>query len=172
MSDNFTRPLAVSDIFSGGRTIRITTDERERAEVARILSVPGVASLEAKLDVTPFGKDGLSVAGEIHAHLTQTCSVTFDGFDSDVVAPVDIRFSPDGRDPNAGFDPAELADPEAQDPPDRLVGGRIDLADVVIEFLALALDPYPRKPGAVFSEGPGEKPDSPFAALKRPETKQ
>jgi hypothetical protein len=175
MSDDlldFTRPLAISDVSSGGRTIRITTDERERSEVARILSVRAVSSLEAELDVLPFGKEGLSVAGEIHAHLTQVCVVTSEDFDSDVVASVAIRFSPDGRNPNAAFDPAELADPEAEDPPDLLVGGRIDLADVVVEFLALALDPYPRKPGAVFSKVPGEKPESPFAALKRPETKQ
>ena len=35
-----------------------------------------------------------------------------------------------------------------------------------IEFLILGLDPYPRKPGAVFQQPQDVKPDpSPFAAL-------
>jgi len=39
---------------------------------------------------------------------------------------------------------------------------------VTLEFLALALDPYPRKPGAVFAEpAPEEPPESPFAKLAR-----
>ena len=57
----------------------------------------------------------------------------------------------------------------ADDPPDPLVNGAVDLAAVVAEFLALAVDPYPRKPGAVFSPPvePGGQGSSPFAELEK-----
>lgn len=169
---SFVLPIALSDVPSGGRIVRIATTAEERAEVAATLHLPGVEALEARLDVRPFGKDGLAVTGEIHARVTQTCVVTLEAFDSDVVAPVEIRFSPEGRDPNAEFDLAELTDLNAEDPPDLLIGGRIDLAAIVIEFLALALDPYPRKPGVAFADATDAGPGLPFstlAGLKKPD---
>ncbi len=161
----FSRPVHVHEIPANGRHFNITTTVPERAAVARQLGLPGIGELTAKLLVTPFRKDGLAVGGTIHSRLTQTCVVSAEDFESVVEAPVDIRFSPDGHDPNAEFDLAELNDPEAEDPPDLLTGSGIDLGAVIAEFLALALDPYPRKPGVAF-EGLSEDPSlSPFAAL-------
>lgn len=164
---HFSRPVHLREIPATGRHFMIETNEDERRAVARQLGLPDVAALTAKLHVTPFRKDGLAVEGTILAKITQICVVTAEPFESKVEAPVDIRFSPDGQDPNAEFDLAELNDPEAEDPPDLLVGDTIDLGAVVSEFLALALDPYPRKPGATF-EGDGDEAGlSPFAALNR-----
>ena len=50
-----------------------------------------------------------------------------------------------------------------------ILDGRIDLGVLAAEFLALGLDPYPRKPGADFA-APAEadiSTDSPFAALRQ-----
>ena len=44
--------------------------------------------------------------------------------------------------------PTEMHDYE---PPDEIVNGQIDLGALTAEFLALGLDPYPRKPGVDFS---------------------
>jgi len=38
----------------------------------------------------------------------------------------------------------------AQDPPDPIINGQIDLGALAAEFLVLNLDLYPRKPGATF----------------------
>ena len=55
---------------------------------------------------------------------------------------------------------------EAEDPPEALRDGVIDLGAVATEFLLLGIDPYPRKPGAVFDAPPAGDPAShPFAAL-------
>ena len=61
------------------------------------------------------------------------------------------------------------------DPPDAIVNGAIDLGALAVEFLTLALDPYPRKPGAEFaaSDGAGladhgdQDSGNPFAALAK-----
>jgi len=57
---------------------------------------------------------------------------------------------------------------EGADPPDEIVNGRIDLGALTAEFLALGLDPYPRKPGVSFDEtAASDRSDSPFAGLER-----
>ena len=54
------------------------------------------------------------------------------------------------------------------DPPEAIVGGVIDLGRTATDALFLGIDPYPRKPDAVFDardHAPDPK-DHPFAALK------
>jgi len=52
--------------------------------------------------------------------------------------------------------------------PEPLIGGGVDLGALAIESLILGLDPYPRKPGAVFETPQDVNPDQgPFAALGR-----
>ena len=51
---------------------------------------------------------------------------------------------------------------DGADPPDEIGNGRIDLGALTAEFLALGLDPYPRKPGVSFGESaPSDRSDSP-----------
>ena len=54
----------------------------------------------------------------------------------------------------------------ADDAPEPLVDGTVDLGAIATEFLILGIDPYPRKPGAVFEAPPaGDGSAHPFAAL-------
>jgi hypothetical protein len=83
---------------------------------------------------------------------------------------VDIAFVP--RDvlelPRSGTED-ELEPREVKwDDPEPLVDGKIDLGALATEFLILGLDPYPRKPGAVFDPPPEERSgDGPFAGLAK-----
>ena len=55
-----------------------------------------------------------------------------------------------------------------EEPPDPIIEGRIDLGALAAEFLALGLDPYPRKPGVDFAApADASAPASPFAVLGR-----
>jgi hypothetical protein len=52
--------------------------------------------------------------------------------------------------------------------PEPLVGGVVDLGALATEFLILGINPYPRKPEAVFEAPRQAKGDQgPFAALER-----
>jgi hypothetical protein len=67
----------------------------------------------------------------------------------------------------AGADGAAAA-PEGKldDKTEPLVDGKVDLGALATEFLILGLDPYPRKPGAIFQPPADAGPDEgPFAAL-------
>jgi hypothetical protein len=65
-------------------------------------------------------------------------------------------------------DEAAESETEVPDPPEPIVNGTIDLGRVATDALFLAVDPYPRLPGAVFEpEVVAPDPeDHPFAALK------
>ena len=65
-------------------------------------------------------------------------------------------------------DEAEESDEEIPDPPEPIVDGIIDLGRLATDALFLAIDPYPRKPDAVFepSVEAADPEDHPFAALK------
>ena len=55
---------------------------------------------------------------------------------------------------------------EADDARQTLIGGVVDLGALATEFLMLGIDPYPRKPDAVFEgASAGEPAANPFAAL-------
>jgi hypothetical protein len=65
----------------------------------------------------------------------------------------------------AGQEDGEIEVP-AEDEPEVLVNETVDLGAIATEFLVLGVDPYPRKPDAIF-EAPaaGDSSARPFAAL-------
>jgi uncharacterized metal-binding protein YceD (DUF177 family) len=163
-------PLAVSEVPDTGRHIDLAADAQARAVVARLAGLAALPRLEASFDVTPRGRGGLRVVGQVSATVVQTCVVTLEPIENEIDAPVDLVFVPAGALPPAGRDGGEVEVP-LEDAPEPLVGGHIDLGAIATEFLILAVDPYPRKPDAVFhSPAAGDDsahPFQPLAALKR-----
>lgn len=158
-------PIAVSDLSPDGIELTLAPDKEIRAELARHAGVLAVPELVAKLKVSPDGYGGAEVEGRLEAAVRQTCVVSLDPFDNRLSEPIDIRFSPASAARPAGG----TIDVGLENPPDPLIDGAIDLAVVVAEYLTLAIDPYPRKPGAVFKPPKlgRDKGESPFAALKK-----
>jgi hypothetical protein len=175
----FERPLRTAEVPPEGLEINLVANAAERDSLARLNALVAIPALAAQLRVRRWRGDGLEVEGEVRATVRQTCVLTLDEFDAEIVAPAYMRFAPP-RDPAPTRRPrntrtADVADDGAltvgleDDPPDPLVGGGIDLGAIVSEFLTLALDPYPRKPGAQFTE-PNPDDDgaemSPFVVLR------
>ncbi len=145
----------------------LEASERDRKALARYLDVVSVAELTAQVSAEPW-LDGTELHGRFSVRLTQTCSVSADDFEDTLAGDFMVRVVPRGSS-NAPQDESlgEVdLDPEADDPPDVAEGDTIDLAHYVVEHLALALDPFPRKPGAVFEPPEEEKLASPFAVLR------
>lgn len=168
MSDLDERLLLVSDVPPGGKTIKVAFSPQECAIVAKQLDLPAVATIAAVLRAEHFGADGVAITGSIDATFSYSCVVSLEPFETAQKFPVEIRFSPDGVDPFDEGDAIEaLLDGEGEDLPDRLVDGKVNLSDVVFEFFALGLDPYPRKPGVAFEPPVAGDETGPFAALAK-----
>jgi uncharacterized metal-binding protein YceD (DUF177 family) len=158
-------PVVVTDLPEAGMDFELVPDADAREALAQHANVIAVPKLAAQLHVTPDGRGGATVEGLLRAAVTQNCVVTLESFDNPIEETISLRFAPPEMIEPV---PEGLVDIGAADPPDPLVNGTLDLAAVIGEFLALAVDPYPRKPGAVF-EPPAEAAgrDSPFAALEQ-----
>lgn len=156
------RLVDVMNIPPRGQEVRVEVSAEERAALAKDFGLPGIQALSADYQLTSTAK-GIHVTGVVKASITQVCVVTLDSFDSDIEEDVEVDFAePSGM-------PAEPpTDINEYEPPDEIINGQIDLGALTAEFLALGLDPYPRKPGVDFDyRDPSDEKDSPFAALNK-----
>jgi uncharacterized metal-binding protein YceD (DUF177 family) len=145
--------------------------------MAEVAGLRGILFVSASLDVTPSGGGRVHVTGRVRARVGQTCVVTLDPIESDIDEPIDLIFAPPDQIPQLAdlVEQAAESDTEIPDPPEAIVNGAIDLGRLATDALFLAIDPYPRRPDAVF-DAPVVAPDPedhPFAALKalRPDAK-
>lgn len=165
-------PVGIDDLPPDGRDYAFAAGESERVAIAQALGLVAVPRLDVRFHVRRIAADGLHVTGTVSATVTQNCVVTLDPVENEVDEAVDVSFSPSADTEPDDADADIETDPEAPDPPDALVNGRIDLAAIAVEFLQLGLDPYPRKPGVEFEPpAEGDQAESPFsvlASLKRP----
>ena len=144
---------------------RLVADEVERAAIAKALDLETLERLEADLVVRGWF-DGVAIEGRWSARIEQICGVSLEPFQTDLGGDFLVRIVPPGS-PHAPNPEAEVTiDLDADDPPDVLEGDVINLGAYVVEHLALDIDPFPRRPDAVF-EAPAPDPEaSPFAVLR------
>ena len=159
-------PAAIHDIPEDGRHFDLLCSADTRAELARNIGLEDLPRLEAKFDVTRHGADSLRVVGTVSATVGQLCVLTLDPVENEVNEAVDLIFSPSAAQSAGADDLSEAAaDTFPDEGPEPLVNGTLDLGKVATEFLILGIDPYPRKPGAVFEKPVSGETGSPFAAL-------
>jgi hypothetical protein len=169
-ADPWRVPVMVAQIPEGGLHRDIEAGAPEREAMAELAGLREVLSASASLDVTPKGGGRFHVGGHIRARIGQACVVTLEPLENDIEEKIDLIFAPPEQIPQL----AELVDEAAQsdvaipDPPEPIVNGVIDLGRLATDALFLGIDPYPRRPDAVFAP-PAEAADPeahPFAALK------
>lgn len=169
-ADPWSIPVVVAQIPDTGLHRGFEASPATRAAMADVAGLREVLSAQASLDVTPKGGGRVHVTGRVQARIGQTCVVSLDPIENDIDEAIDLIFAPPEQIPEmaALVDEAAESDSEIPDPPEPIENGMIDLGRVATDALFLAVDPYPRKPDAVFeplvvAEDPE---DHPFAALK------
>ena len=157
-------PVAVEHVAEEGRHFELVADADTRAAVARVAGLRDLPRLEAEFDVMRHGQGGLRVAGRVSATVGQSCVVMLEPLVNEVAEDIDLLFLPQSA-AAKGDEEAGAREPNANET-EPLIGGAVDLGALATEFLILGLDPYPRKPGAIFQPPADLKPDEgPFAAL-------
>ena len=169
-ADPWSVPVTVAQIPDTGLHRDIEAGPATRDAMAAAAGLREILSASASLDVTPKGEGRVHVAGRVRARIGQTCVVTLDPIENDIDEPIDLIFAPPEQIPELADLVNEAADRDSEipDPPEPIVNGVIDLGRLATDALFLGVDPYPRKPDAVF-EPPvvaADPEDHPFAALK------
>jgi uncharacterized metal-binding protein YceD (DUF177 family) len=162
------RPIDVGAIPATGIERRFTANEAERAALARAYGLREVRAFAADLVATAAGRGSILVDGRVTAEIVQDCVVSLEPVEQAIDETVSVRFAPE-RAEDAGRSGEIEVDLDAEDPPEPLSGSSIDLGALAEEYFVLAIDPYPRAPGAEIPAKSGDDPDaesdSPFAAL-------
>lgn len=152
-----------------GRELHVVPSEQERAALARRLDITSVDRLEVTLHAVKF-RGGMRVTGRLTAAITQPSVVSLDPVSQAIAEPIDRIFLPGGEKDYAGPAGAEVfVDLEGEDIPDHFEGNEADLTELIVETLALAIDPYPRAEGESLEDiglEPDLDEDHPFAALE------
>ena len=163
-------PIAVVQIPETGLHRDLEADAAARAAIAEVGGLREVMAANASLDVTPKSGGRFHVEGRVRARIGQTCVVTLDPMESQIDERIDLIFAPPEQVPEMAdlVEEAARSDVDIPDPPEPIENGIIDLGRIATDALYLAVDPYPRKPDAVFElpAVPEDPEDHPFAALK------
>jgi hypothetical protein len=191
--------IVTPELGGAAREGRIEADAGERARLAQFYRIDDLAALTLDYRFDPLPPSGWRLTGELRAALTQRCVVTVEPVAEQVHEAVSLEFWPEhllskpgvgqhganvgdkmpnvqGHKANVEADTpsvqGELPDSLEADPPEPMVGGRIDLGALAAEIFASAINPYPRKSGVEFDwtdpkAAAGEAAGGPFAALAR-----
>jgi hypothetical protein len=166
----WTVSFPVAQIPEDGAHVVLEADAAQRAALAAVAGLREVSSARAVFNLTHGRDDTVHAVGRVQAQIGQTCVVTLDPIENAIDEPIDVIFAhpseaPPPR-PPAHDEDIDLED--IPDPPEPIIGGVIDLGRIAADFLFLGIDPYPRKPGAVFEppKVPEDPEEHPFAALK------
>ena len=152
-----------------GRDLTVALDEPTRAALAEMLKVSAVDRFDATLTVAPL-RGGIRALGRLIADIVQPSVVTFEPVPQHIDEPVDRVFLPEAQAQKPTPGSEIFIDLEDDDFPDHIDGPEVDLSALLIETLALAIDPYPRAPGESLDSlgiDVGGGPASPFAALEK-----
>ena len=159
----FHRPVTVDQIGPAGLQVELRASESECRALAARLAIPAVSDFVCGFRLTAMPAGVVLAEGDLRAQVARVCVVTLDTFETVTEERFRLRFVPAGTESNGD-------DPDSDDEIGYR-GGSIDLGEVAAEQLALALDPYPRKPDAALPDTAGTEDEagvaSPFAALAR-----
>lgn len=162
-------PVEVSTIGREGVVVKLEADQRQRDAIARVFGLVAVNAFSAELRAERAASGVVAVSGQVRAEVVGSCVVTLEPVGQRIDEAVSARFVSAAAAPAA--DPlAEIEVVWDDDAPEPYSGSSIDLGAVAVEHFALALDPYPRAPGAVMPEAEGDaagSPASPFAVLAK-----
>jgi uncharacterized metal-binding protein YceD (DUF177 family) len=173
----FSRMVDVAEEVNAPLHLAVEADAMERAGLAARFGLVSVNALTASAVLQPLD-EGIVLRVEWRAEVVQSCVVTLAPVEAHLEGDFDLIYMSEGG-PSSIKGRRDLrlslGDP---DPPEPLIDGRIDVGEALAEHLGLALDPYPRVPGAewaVEAEGDGgaldEPSETPFAVLASMRTK-
>jgi uncharacterized metal-binding protein YceD (DUF177 family) len=168
----FSRLVNATSLPRAGLAIDLSASAAECAALATRFGVPAISGLTARLSVRAALDGRIRVAGRIRASVVQVCVVSLEPFSAPLDVPYACMFVRQDRLDQAPDGPL---DPDAIDE-EGFEGTAFDLGESVAQALSLALDPWPRAPGAVAdlpeatpddAEADAPPPASPFAVLAR-----
>ena len=145
----FSRPIPPESLGEKGKVLSIEANADERSRLARRLGLAGLEALSAEIRLSPRrGGRMVRLEGTFKALVRQICVVTLEPVEDHIEGSIERIYDTTFK----GLENEdEIIDMDGDDPPDPLIGGKIDAGEAVAEQLALEINPFPRKKGTTFA---------------------
>jgi uncharacterized metal-binding protein YceD (DUF177 family) len=157
--------IAIASVPRMGQHVVLKVSQAILEQIAVQLELPSVSKLEASFLVVPSRSGITRVTGEVKASVEQLCVVSLEAFPFEIHEKVDLRYMEADKLERPVKAEVERS-LEDEDPPEPIFDGVIDLGELAVEFVAVALEPFPRKPGMELpAQSDSSKLLSPFAVL-------
>jgi hypothetical protein len=162
---------AVTEIPESGLDVGREADPAERGRLAAELGILDCTALRADYEIRRQGEGRYLMSGAVTARISQACVVSLEPVEQRIDERILVELVA-GAEHAGGAGGADLAVLDGEREIEPLAGGRIDAGRIVFETVAAAIDPYPRKEGAVFEwtdpkEAQPGGPAGPFAGLSK-----
>lgn len=149
-----------------GRSVMLEADDKARAAIAKRLGLVALDQFTLTAEVRAVA-GGIGLRGEVRAALVQSCAATDLPVPATIAEPFDLKYLRDMQLSDEEAVEVELGAEEIDVLP--LEHDRVDLGEVAVQTLSLALDPFPRHADAdrILAEKGvlSEEQAGPFAAL-------
>lgn len=170
MQKKFSFPVKTNELTQNKYHYTIEADSEELSDLTAILQVVAVKSFKGEIFLKLNKKENmLRVWGNVKALVVLQSVISLNDFEKIIDTPFELWF-----DTKATYqDIHDLQASVNDDIPDIIENNEINLADILIEQIALNLDNYPRAKGEVFNFSDyvktesEESTESPFAILKQ-----
>ena len=165
----FPRLIATEGIIQNKNKVeKIEATVAECAALAKRLDLRSLSGLKGKISMFRVLEDNvIRIEGDIEADVVQSCVVSLQDVPSKVKVHFNTCFTEEGKEID---EDDEISVSLEEGFPDVMVGGMIDLGELVAQYLSLELDQYPRASGvslpAQTVESGENAENSPFHVLK------
>jgi uncharacterized metal-binding protein YceD (DUF177 family) len=166
----FAHSYNLARLGNAGDEVRLAADPAQRAAIAKWAGLLGVEKWDARVKIKKLASNRFGLNFHLAADVIQSCVVSLEpvpghlerDFSREFIFVGTSRHRPAETESETVLDIAE------EEGPEEIESLHVDLAAPVLEEFTLALDPYPRRPGAEFTPQiePSDGSESPFAALK------
>ncbi|MBU6425151.1 MAG: DUF177 domain-containing protein [Rhodospirillales bacterium] len=168
MQEELSYSVKASQIKDRSQEFTICANEAQRAALAMRFGIPAISRLDGRFTLHHERSGTIAASLAMNATATQVCVVTLEPFEAAIQEVVELRFVPEGALRYVlGDDNEADITPNTLDSPDEIpyADDIIDLGAALAEQLALALDPYPKRPGVTLPDSASDDSANPFAAL-------
>ena len=160
----FSKKMQVETLSEAAKRVRLEANDAERTALAARFQLVSVESLVGDLIVERIkGSELIRVRGRMSAEIVQSCVISGEAVPASIEESVDERFGPAGE-----TDTEIEVTLEEEDPPEPIENGEIDLGEIVAQYLGVAIDPYPRAPGAEIPQQYQAEEDDMIETRKNP----
>lgn len=163
----FSRPIPIDRLSQQEKVFDVTAEAAEREALARRFGILGIDALSAQIRLRLLaGGKLVRLKGRFAADVVQACVVSLEPVPAHLEEDFELTYGAEAEEEGEEV----VIDLDAEEPPEPLHNGMVDIGEAAAEHLALALDPFPRAPGAVFESAAEtldeQSPRNPFGALE------